>query len=191
MLKKGTTWFCSVLLGISVLPFMSSAKSDYATFSTSSYTIYLVRHAEKQKDAADKRNPPLTQCGQERASQLADILKGVELEAVYSTDYKRTQGTAKAIADSQNLEIKGYDPRQLEVFSQTVKSREQTALIVGHSNTTNVVAGFLANKTLPQIDESEYDRLYQVTLSNHRIKPTDELITTAHFQLLHQAFVCK
>ena len=49
------------------------------------YTLYLVRHAEKQTDTND---PSLTYCGQQRAIQLASLLSKTPIEQVYSTSYK-------------------------------------------------------------------------------------------------------
>ncbi len=45
------------------------------------FTIYLVRHAEKELNAKIPINPPLTKDGQERAEHLAIFLKDVALDA--------------------------------------------------------------------------------------------------------------
>ena len=77
------------------------------------YSVYLIRHAEKDLTDPDTKNPKLRPCGEERADRLAAIFKDVNLQAVYSTDFKRTQSTAKPTAKSKNITVKSYDPSLL------------------------------------------------------------------------------
>ena len=56
------------------------------------FTLYLVRHSEKQTDSND---PELTPCGEERSESLSVFFEDVPLQAVYSTNYQRTQGPGK------------------------------------------------------------------------------------------------
>ncbi len=140
-----------------------------STFEANAYTnqpdsrvsaIYLIRHAEKASNAKDKRNPPLSDCGIKRAHSLATLFKDIDLKAVYSTDYLRTQLTAKPVAIDKNLKVLSYKPRELKLFAQQLIFKQQNALVVGHSNTTNVLAGYLVGKELEQINEKIYDRVY-------------------------------
>ncbi|WP_068545023.1 histidine phosphatase family protein [Thalassotalea crassostreae] len=141
------------------------------------FTIYLVRHAEKLSDTSD---PKLTQCGIDRAVHLNNQLINVPLSAIYSSDYQRTKMTAAPLVANHNVDLSIYDPRELDAFSKKLIKLKTTALVVGHSNTTAVLAGLLANESLPAFDESIYDRLYQVTFIDG--KP--------HLQLLQMSFVC-
>ena len=126
------------------------------------HEIYLVRHAEKQKGD----NPSLTQAGKARADTLADLLSDKGLSEIYSTNYRRTLETAAPIAERTRLEVKLYDPSDLEAFAQVLKSTEGVILVVGHSNTTPPLASALGGEAGTPIDEStEYDRLYVVDLS--------------------------
>ena len=144
------------------------------------YSVYLVRHAEKDVTDPDNDNPQLRSCGIDRARRLAGIFQSVDLKAVYSTNYARTQNTARPTADSKNIAVQTYDPSKLDVIVDQLATRKQDALVVGHSQTTNVLAGKLAGIELEDIDEEEYDRLYQVVIFND----------SAKLQLLHQAFQC-
>lgn len=144
------------------------------------YSVYFVRHAEKDLSNPDNRNPELLPCGRGRADRLADIFKGIDLEAIYSTDFARTLSTAGPTAALKHIEVQIYDPRSLDgVFKQLV-DKKQDALVVGHSQTTSLLAGKLAGIELELIDESVYDRLYQVVVAGD----------VAKLQLLHQAFQC-
>ena len=56
----------------------------------------LVRHAEKDISAtADKVDPELTDAGSSRAERLVKAIKKYKPGAVYSTNFKRTNSTAK------------------------------------------------------------------------------------------------
>jgi len=145
------------------------------------FTIYLVRHAEKEAEANEPEDPSLSSCGELRAQALAKILSDIRLEKIYSTPYERTLSTARPITESRQLEIEIYDPSRLGEFSQLLLDARQDALVVGHSNTTGVLAGLLAGVSEEAFDEDIYDRLYQVAISGKQ----------ARLNLLHQSFYCE
>ena len=74
--------------------------------------------------------------GLERAKRWAEYFKNIDLDAVYSTNYKRTMQTATPTAESKKLEIKIYSPRRMydSIFQKETKGK--SVLVVGHSNTT-------------------------------------------------------
>ena len=146
----------------------SSNEIVHAQPNNESFTIYLVRHSEKDLNATNYSNPPLSKCGEKRSELLNQFLKDVPLEVIYSTDYIRTLSTATPTAKSKNLEIMNYDPRKLEAFSQELINRQQDAVVVGHSNTTAVLAGLLVDETLGAFDLEIYDRIYQVVICNSK-----------------------
>lgn len=147
------------------------------------YTIYLLRHAEKAIDKQGNGNPPLSECGTQRAASLATMFKSINLDAIYSTDYVRTQMTAEPVSKDKGIALVSYNPRELEEFAKQLINNEQNVLVVGHSNNTSVLAGYLSGQELAHIDESIYDRLYQVTIATGE-PPVSQL------QLLHQTFSC-
>ena len=125
-------------------------------------TYYLVRHAEKQKDGT--KDPALTQKGHKRAEFLAKQLSLTGISKIYSTDYKRTRATAKPLADILGLELTPYDASQLKEFAQALRQEDGNILIVGHSNTTPVLAEMLSGKSVDAMQETEYENLYQVVI---------------------------
>lgn len=157
----------SLLLSFPVLADVSSAP----------FTVFLVRHAEKQ---ADKNDPALTECGAQRAQGLAQLLNSVNLKHVYSTDYQRTLSTAAPVASSHNLEVELYDPKNLDEIKITLLNRKQDALVVGHGNTTGVLAGMLVTQELEDPMYHSYDRIYQVVIFNN----------SGQVHLLHDTFKC-
>ena len=150
-----------VVLGLWFLPQSYSLAEEY--------TIYLVRHAEKQKESDD---PKLTRCGNFRANQLAEMLKNVELEKVYSTQYLRTMSTATPTAVKQGLSIKQYAPSSLHQLARQIKQDKKSVLVVGHSNTTPELLKTLTGLDIGKISESEYQHLFQVHVVNDKMTLT-------------------
>ena len=131
------------------------------------FTIYLVRHSEKDLTSDNHSDPPLTKCGEQRSESLSHFLDEVHLDVVYSTNYNRTKNTALPTAKSKGLEIKEYDAGKLKDFSNFLLENKQDALVVGHSNTTSVLAGLLVNEDLGEFDLDIYNRVYQVVICNN------------------------
>lgn len=131
-------------------------------FASDSFTIYLVRHAEKEKNTKD---PILTQCGERRAEQIAEILSTANINHVYSTNYKRTLATATPFAQQQNITIEQYSPRELTLLSQQLLAAKNNSLVVGHSNTTPQLAALLSDTQVKEISEKEYRGLYVVQVN--------------------------
>jgi len=125
-------------------------------------TILLVRHAEK---ATQGQDPPLSEEGQERAQTLVHVLGKAKIAAVYVTQYKRTQQTAKPLCDHLGLTFKVVDADHVNVLIEQVLTdcTGKVALIVGHSNTVPEIIKGLSGKTIPPIAENEFDNLFEVT----------------------------
>ena len=128
-------------------------------------TFILVRHAEKVDDGSE--DPALSDEGKARAKRLAAHLKNADLTAVYSTPYRRTRNTVEASAESHNLEIQIYEPFADDLLDTMLESnRGGVILISGHSNTTpQLVNRLIGKEKLEQLDESDYDELYIVTVT--------------------------
>jgi broad specificity phosphatase PhoE len=129
-----------------------------------STTIYLMRHAEKTKDGT--HDPTLTAEGRERAQILASKLKGENIRAIYSTDYKRTRQTVAPLAEALNIDLIIYNPNDLDALKEEILQEYkygETVVVVGHSNTTPTLVNLLiSKKQFKSIDESDYTNLYKV-----------------------------
>ena len=137
--------------------------------SQATTTMIFVRHAEKEATAGD--DPGLSAAGQRRVAELsrqlvdADVVAGVD--AVYSTPYRRTQDTAKGVADALGLPIFTYDPSDNEAVLEAIlkKHKGKIILVVGHSNTVpTLIADLGASKKVPEIQEGEYDNIYIISI---------------------------
>lgn len=137
--------------------------------SQATTTIIFVRHAEKDLTVAD--DPPLSDAGRLRAAELArqlvdaDVVAGVD--AVYSTPFKRTQQTARAVADALDLPVNIYAVDDDEAVLENILKRHKgkIILVVGHSDTLPVlIANLGASKRVPPIHEDEYDNIYVISI---------------------------
>lgn len=142
-------------------PFLKEYKTESKTT-----TYYLIRHAEKDQSDKTNRDPHLTEEGQERANNWATVLKDVNFDMVYSTDYNRTKETATPTAKANELEITYYDPRNMNPKEFMDQTEGKTVLIVGHSNTTPMFTNaLLGEKKYDQISEDNNSNLYIVTVT--------------------------
>lgn len=131
--------------------------------------IYFVRHAETATETADPRDPPLSAEGEQRAVTLARVLAETGLLSVHSTDLNRTRSTAAPVAEAFGLEVETYDPFDEEAIvglADRLKSTPGGHLIVGHSNTTPEFVEAFGGDPISPIAETEYDRLYVLTVGS-------------------------
>lgn len=123
-------------------------------------TIILFRHAEKMNTS---RDPDLSPVGIERSNILFHMLKDLEITAIYSTSYKRTMQTIQPLADSLELPVNPYDPRDLTGFAEMLKKTTGVILVSGHSNTTPTLSSLILGYEVAKINEDEYDNLFIIT----------------------------
>ncbi|WP_434937844.1 histidine phosphatase family protein [Shewanella sp. HL-SH8] len=158
------TLFCSLGFTQQVIDQRETAINGNAQLQTAQkWTFILVRHGEKQPGD----DPQLTKQGTERAERLAQMLQHIPLDKVYSTDYQRTQLTAQPTAISHHLPITSYDPSDLDSFSQQLLMHPGNYLIVGHSNTTALLADKLNQTSEDSHTEhtEDFDRLYLIEVN--------------------------
>jgi broad specificity phosphatase PhoE len=129
-------------------------------------TFILIRHAEKGSD--DPRNPSLSEAGLQRAQNLVVLLKHVDVNVLYSTPYKRTQQTIQPLADKYALSIQEYNPSNMDFLKEAwAQNKGKTIVISGHSNTTPMVANYLlGDEKYSNLNESEYDKVFVVTIND-------------------------
>ncbi|TMM56927.1 histidine phosphatase family protein [Maribacter algarum] len=130
-------------------------------------TFYFIRHAEKDRSNSENSDPELTQRGLGRAMHWAEILKDVELDAIYSTDYNRTSMTAAPTSVKQDVDVEYYDPRIIDFEQFKVENLNRTVLVVGHSNTTpDFVNNMIGEEKYPAMDDDDNGSLFVVQLAN-------------------------
>src|SRR3954454_20425507 len=137
----------------------------FSTFSRPITTVILVRHAEKKIEPTNP-DPDLAPEGVERAQEIARVFGEAGINAIYATQYKRTQQTVKPLSDRTGVALTLLDANQTDELVKRIqtKLRGQTVFIAGHNNTVPAIASVLSGQKFPDIPESEYDNLFIVTI---------------------------
>jgi broad specificity phosphatase PhoE len=137
----------------------------FATFKRPVTTVILVRHAEKNIEP-NNPDPDLSPAGQARAAELARVLGSTPIDAIYATNFKRTQQTVKPLADKLGLVPSVIDAKSTTDLVNRIVSanRGQTVLVSGHSNTVPGIVNALGGGSSPDIPDNEYDNMFVVTI---------------------------
>ena len=137
----------------------------YITFRRPVTTVIIIRHAEK---IIDPNNPDveLSPAGQARAQELARMFGDAGINAVYATQYKRTQETVKPLADKLGLRVNVINSKDTNDLLAQIRAQNsgQTVFIAGHNNSVPEIIAALGGPKYPIIPESEYDNLFVVTV---------------------------
>ena len=133
-------------------------------------TLYFIRHAEKDRTDKTNRDPHLTDTGQARAEHWNAILKHVNFDAVYSTNYHRTKETASPIANRCKLDLTIYNANDLDGTKLVTSNLGKTVLMVGHSNSTpKFVNSVIGQDNYQDIEDNNNGNLYIVTIVDNII----------------------
>lgn len=129
-------------------------------------TIYLVRHAEKEKG----NDPELTPAGKERAGELLRILKDKKIKRIYVTQYRRTQMTGDSLRIQLGIDTVHYlaDTTGNDLLEKINQHQDfgKAILVIGHSNTVPVVIKKLGviNPVVTNVPDNEFDNLFKVKI---------------------------
>ena len=137
----------------------------FTTFRRPVMTVIVIRHAEK---IIDPNNPDvdLSPAGQARAQELARIFGDAGINAIYATQYKRTQETVKPLVDKLGLRVNVINSKNTNDLLAQIRAQNsgQTVFIAGHNNSVPEIIAALGGPKYPIIPESEYDNLFVVTV---------------------------
>jgi broad specificity phosphatase PhoE len=145
--------------------------------------VVLVRHAERA-DAVPTNgpmlssvDPPLSAAGQARAVTLADMLADSGITAIYASEYKRTQDTARPLAMRLGLPVQIAPSAATGDLIRRIRTEQPdgVVLIVGHSNTLPEFLRAFGVRNPPEIAEDDYDRIFVVV-------PSTGTLLTLHFE---------
>src|SRR5215510_6465157 len=85
----------------------------FSTFSRPVTTVILVRHAEKNIEPANP-DPDLSPDGQQRAQEIARMFGDTGINAIYATQFKRTQQTVKLLSDRTGVAVTLLEANQTD-----------------------------------------------------------------------------
>lgn len=163
------------------------AASNLAWAAGAARTVILVRHAEKASGTI--ADVPISQAGRCRAEGIARILADSGVKQIYATEFIRAQQTAEPLAKKLGIRLETVIASK-DVNGLVAKLRSGSApgsapgpaLVVGHSNTVPEIinclgAGAVPPIAVPPIKESEFDRLFMVTLTG----PNQAVVVTLRY----------
>jgi broad specificity phosphatase PhoE len=128
--------------------------------------VVLVRHAEKA--AAGGQDPELTEAGTARAGALAAALAEAGVDAVVTTQLRRTRLTAQPLMRELGLSpevVPAGGPDHPKAVADAVRRHAgKTVLVVGHSNTVPAIVTALGAPPMGELCDHEYSNLFVVVL---------------------------
>jgi broad specificity phosphatase PhoE len=168
--KRRRRWW----MAISVVTYVAVAFGLAWFFeSQATTTILFVRHTDTDV-FVEGDNPGLNANGFARAEALADFVQDIDViagvDAIYASEFKRTQQTADAVARRLDLEVSVANPYDVEAFMTSVLSdhKGEIILIVTHSDAiAPLIEELHGSKNVPEIAADEYDNFYIVTIPNY------------------------
>ena len=152
---------CAILVVALLLPATAAAQQ----------TVIFVRHAERADGGASTTSmtgapadPSLSQAGVVRAARLATMLADAGVKGIYTTEFKRTQETAKPLASKLGLTIEVVPSKDAAALAATIKASHprDSVLIVGHSNTIPELIRAFGGPEI-KIADDEYSGIYILT----------------------------
>lgn len=141
--------------------------------SQATTTVLFVRHADTNL-FTDGDNPGLNADGLARAEALADFVQDIDViagvDAIYASEFRRTQQTAEAVGRRLDVEVSVANPYDVEAFMADVlrDHKGEIILVVTHGDAiAPLIEELHGSKNVPEIADDEYDNFYIVTIPNY------------------------
>lgn len=161
-----------LLLAAAVAPWQPAAAQQRPQQPT---VIILVRHAEKDRSDPRASNPDLTDAGRRRARDLERVIRRRHVNAIITTNLKRTVETARPSAESFHVTPEVYhatgDGKATGVaMAEMIRARHmgKTILVVGHSNTIPATIEALGGPKINEVCDSSFSNLFMLVLYPNR-----------------------
>jgi phosphohistidine phosphatase SixA len=124
--------------------------------------VIVVRHAERADASADSL---LSAAGEARAARLAAMLEDAGIDAIYTTQRRRTMQTAQPLADRLHLTPIAVATEDIDGLITRVRAAGSLdrILIVGHSNTVPEILRRLGVQQTVAVDDDDFENLFVVT----------------------------
>ena len=154
-------WFIIIAAVCAVAP--AAATAQHATT-----VVIIVRHAEK--DTVPLDDPPLTAAGAARALALDRALARATVQAVITTQLRRTRETARPLVERLGLVIQtvtrgaNIAAHARAVAAAVRKAEGKTVLVVGHGETVGPIIAALGGPKIKDLCVHEYSHLFVLIL---------------------------
>jgi 2,3-bisphosphoglycerate-dependent phosphoglycerate mutase len=164
-LASGRAWYKTwPLYLLTLLLAVALCIVSYLCFFSPVVTVLIVRHAEK--GSTPPNDPALSTDGQARAQALVRVVGEANVRAIYATEFARTQQTVQPLATQLGLTITQISASDTDGLVNDILSnhRGEVVFVAGHSNTVPVIIEKLNGGQIPPINETEFDKLFVVTV---------------------------
>lgn len=136
-------------------------------------SVYLIRHAEKDRTNKEEKNPHLNDKGIERTFKWKIFFKNIKFDKFYSTNYHRTIETIQPISNGEDIVI--YSPSNIDYDDFLKLNKGKVVLVVGHSNTIPTFANnLLGSRVYNNIEDDNNSNLYVINICDDN-KPINSL----------------
>jgi 2,3-bisphosphoglycerate-dependent phosphoglycerate mutase len=135
------------------------------TYAQSLTTFVLIRHAEKSTEGGN--DPELKPEGVKRAASFAALFNKASVDAIYSTNYKRTWNTVAPLASAKGIAVNMYSTmKAIDLERLLTKHTGGTIVIAGHSNTIPEIANALiGEKKFEQFADDDYGNILVISVT--------------------------
>ena len=159
-----------------ILVFASLSLAVVPSVASAQKLVIIVRHAERADAgmASKETDPALSAAGTARAARLSTVLADAGIKAIYVTQYKLTQDTARPLAGKLNIKVDAT-PLSGEALAARLKSQHPSdvVLIVGHSDTVPAIIKGLGGPDV-KIADTEFDNMFFIV-------PATGFMTRIHY----------
>jgi broad specificity phosphatase PhoE len=134
-----------------------------ATRAEAARAVIVIRHAEKASDT--EKDPELSLQGEDRAISLTRFLRHNKVDAIFTSELKRTKATASVLARQRSITPVVVNADDTKGLVAAIKALPEDAvvLVVGHSNTVPAILTELGVPDKITIRDDEYGRVFVVT----------------------------
>ena len=126
--------------------------------------MVIVRHVEKA--SGESSDPPLSDAGRARAEALSRMLRDSEINAIFTTEFKRTKETAAPTAIALKITPTVVPTDKIATLIENLRQLHGSALVVGHGNTIPDLMKALGIDAPVNIPENDYDHFFFVAVGN-------------------------
>jgi broad specificity phosphatase PhoE len=125
--------------------------------------VIVIRHAEKASET--EKDPDLSLQGEDRAISLTRFLRHNKVDAIFTSELKRTKATASVLARQRDITPVVVNADDTKGLVAAIKALPEDAvvLVVGHSNTVPAILTELGVPDKITIRDDEYGRVFVVT----------------------------
>jgi broad specificity phosphatase PhoE len=151
-----------------ILGFCATAIAVGAQAQRGATVVIVVRHAEK--DVTPRIDPPLTAAGVARANALAAALADANVQAIITTQLRRTRETASPLAKRLRLDVQSLErgpdigAHARAVAAAVRRHAGGTVLVVGHGETVGPIIAALGGPRIRDLCLSEYSHLFVLVI---------------------------